>query len=821
MNDFFSPGKQPQTSDVCIKTGNKEEGFTYNCNYKGFTTIPKDFDARTVGISIAHNALRFVSNYTCSYLPKLRWFYLAFNKISTIQPYAFINCTSLTSLDLSRNLLNFTSDSMPVEVFRSLAGLKEFYTSDNRRNKVHAFPSAFCVYLKELIIINIDVFNGFKFPPECKSMQRLQSVTLQAVEALRLKNGTLEGLSGLSIDYFELVGNRHIIQPIEAGFLHPIQNVKKLKMAYTTRRANIASTLRAVLYPLRNKTMEEIHLGKIRDRVAIDLKNEDFHILKTICVKKLRLIADYIIQTNFNTMIGSQLWNCLEELDLSENFDTRFDHSFVFMLTLPRVRKLNICCQHISRDNTYNILSKEQNGTRSIGTYGLATHNIQITIFIPDTLEWFSMAHIDLRRNTFDFDVKLSAINLRYADFSYLLVDSCGGRITGAPSLKTLRIQMWNCEQINTEFITHLTSIEYLTFSSLNLGQNVISKPLLQNLSLLHTLNVSDNAITDLNDHFFKSQENSLKHLDMSYNLLQYIPTSLMSLKRIKYVDLRHNKFHSFSKREMSFITNSDNLTISLEGNILDCSCGAMTVLRWLKENSRNIKDVKVMKCINDKGTLQNVDEIIENLRQIELACVSKFWLYLSTSGIIVLVFILIISTILYKFRADVRYLYARLRRYIVMWKQQYVPLTEKYHAFVSYGSSSYEWTLRTLLENLEGKGFKLCVEDRDFIPGRDMVDNILDSIDNSKRVIFVLTRDFLENDWCEWHIKLARIHAFRNDNENFIIVIIKDDIKSHEIPNSLSRIWVRVNCLRWPYDEDPELIADFWKRLERSLREN
>ena len=337
-------------------------------------------------------------------------------------------------------------------------------------------------------------------------------------------------------------------------------------------------------------------------------------------------------------------------------------------------------------------------------------------------------------------------------------------------------------------------------------------------MSRLTTLNISDNKITDLKVDFFKSQEKSLKRLDISFNKLHFLPSSVMTLDKLQFLDLRFNKLTSFSHKEMLFLERKGNLLIKLEGNILECSCSSIGLLRWIKSNKAKVQDFDILKCVDDKGALQNTAEIVKDLRHKELSCISKIWLYLSVSGMIVLLLLLTISAILYNFRADVRYVYARLRRYLRR-KRKYVQLLEKYHAFLSYESSNYDWPANTLLETLEDKGFRLCLPDRDFTPGTDEVDNIIDAIDNSKRVIFVLTRDFLENNWCEWHIKLARIHAFRNDNENFIIVIIKDDIKSHEIPKSLRKIWIRVNCLRWPLDEDQNLIEEFWIKLENSLR--
>ena len=806
------------SSEKCHVRGNKEDGFKYNCNHKGFTTIPTDFDSSTIGISMASNMLTFIQNEAFSYLPRLQRLDLSYNSISYIRPSAFKNCTSLTFLNIDGNSLNCSSSSVPIEVFIDLRRIKELRRIKNKLCRDNAFLRAVCGHLLDMTIYRTDLFNGTHFPAYCNNLKSLRTLQFNVIEPMKLKNTTLQGLERLSIREIYFDGRTFILHPIEADFLKPVENAKIVFISYESRKANVSYALRTMIYPYRNKSMESLELATIRDSAVVELKDEDFQILKTICVKKISLTDDHIIEPNLNRMVGSTLWSCLEDVDISGNMFHRLDNFFAFLFSLPRVRKINMCCQYIVRANSLTSSKFLGNESKSETTtkYGIHLHNVSIILYFPDSMEWFSFAHIDWRNNLFDYDLKFNAKNLKFLDASYILLDSCSGRILGMPALSTLRIQMWNCESVNPEFISHLTSVTNLTFSSLNLGENVQTKPLLQNLFRLHTLNISDNKITDLKHDFFRSQGNSLKRLDISFNKLHFLPATMMALNRIQWLDLRFNKLTSFSQREMLFLE-KENLLIKLEGNSLECSCGSVSILRWMKSNQEKVQDFDILKCIDDNGILRNLTEIVTNLRHIELSCVSKVWLYLSVSEMIVFILLLIISTILYKFRADVRYVYARLRRHIRR-NQKYVQLIEKYHAFLSYESSNYEWPAHTLLDTLEAKGFRLCVPDRDFTPGTDEVDNIIDSIDNSKRMIFVLTRDFLGNDWCEWQIQMARIHAFRNDNENFIIVIIKDDLKSHEIPKSLKKIWIRVNCLRWPLDDDQNLIEEFWQKLEDSL---
>ena len=87
-------------------------------------------------------------------------------------------------------------------------------------------------------------------------------------------------------------------------------------------------------------------------------------------------------------------------------------------------------------------------------------------------------------------------------------------------------------------------------------------------MSRLHTLNIANNKITDLKTDFFKSQEISLKWLDISFNNLHSMPTSLMKLNKFQFLYLRFNIFTYFIQKEMIFLQRQENLLVKIEGNM-------------------------------------------------------------------------------------------------------------------------------------------------------------------------------------------------------------------------------------------------------------
>ncbi|XP_045893004.1 uncharacterized protein LOC123961558 [Micropterus dolomieu] len=80
------------------------------------------------------------------------------------------------------------------------------------------------------------------------------------------------------------------------------------------------------------------------------------------------------------------------------------------------------------------------------------------------------------------------------------------------------------------------------------------------------------------------------------------------------------------------------------------------------------------------------------------------------------------------------------------------VPLTlrdgECYHVFVSYSSTDYQWT-HSLINQLESWGMQVCFHDRDFTPGRTVWDNMSNCIQESQKVLLVLSKEFVRSRWC------------------------------------------------------------------------
>ncbi|XP_061187162.1 toll-like receptor 2 type-2 [Saccostrea echinata] len=171
------------------------------------------------------------------------------------------------------------------------------------------------------------------------------------------------------------------------------------------------------------------------------------------------------------------------------------------------------------------------------------------------------------------------------------------------------------------------------------------------------------------------------------------------------------------------------------------------------------------------------------------------------------------------KYRVHVDYIILRLRS---RWKgimHAHVVKTKqfKFHAFVSYAEEDYRLACITLYRKLIHLGFQISLPDKDFVPGISKAEQLLQYIDDSKKVIILVTEDFLKSGWDSYVVQMVVTHAFHNHRQKSIIVIIKDGISVERMPKDLRYIWWSIISIRWP--ENEENMMRFWEELFTSLQ--
>ncbi|KAM6039503.1 toll-like receptor 2 [Chlamydotis macqueenii] len=142
------------------------------------------------------------------------------------------------------------------------------------------------------------------------------------------------------------------------------------------------------------------------------------------------------------------------------------------------------------------------------------------------------------------------------------------------------------------------------------------------------------------------------------------------------------------------------------------------------------------------------------------------------------------------------------------------------YHAFISYSRADADWVRRELLRRLESAAppYRLCIHERDFTPGRWIIENIVENIERSAKVIFVLSRSFVDSEWCNYELYFAHQRAV-GLGAGDVILVVKEPIDAGALPRRFARLRKMLGTktyLEWP--REPSRRPFFWLQLRGLL---
>ncbi|KAJ7313969.1 hypothetical protein JRQ81_005812 [Phrynocephalus forsythii] len=412
-------------------------------------------------------------------------------------------------------------------------------------------------------------------------------------------------------------------------------------------------------------------------------------------------------------------------------------------------------------------------------------------------LEVLDLSHNRLLTyNKYEYPSPFAGLSsLRKLDLSFQIPD-----LSISPSAKWFR-GLENLQYLslkgNTDILLfnlslrNLTSLESLDLSEIQPPKTGSWKPhqsLFQGLNKLRQLWIEDSAIKDLPEMVF-SDLGSLEELSLSENDLRNISKKVfVGLSSLKYLDV--------------------------SGNPLTCSCENAWFQNWsVAEPTVQVALLNSYHCFGPGVT----DRLFVDADMS--FCFEDLGIYFFCSTTVVTLSLLVSTLVYAKFGWTLRHAYYLLRGWGYRQLRQNDQVYQ-YDAYISCCSQDYEWVVKNILQKLEQEGepcFRLCFGPRDFAPGEYYINNVQNGVSQSHKTLCLVTKNYLENEWCSLEIQLACSKIYYHGQDPLVVVFME------EIPNyklspfhRLRKLVKQESYLTWP--ENPEAENVFWTKLREAL---
>nr|AVE14214.1 toll-like receptor 2 [Hippocampus erectus]WHT11166.1 toll like receptor 18 [Hippocampus erectus] len=791
-----SPTQRPWTRSGAmegIRCRFSNAGRTADCLGGQLESVPwRYFPSTLEDIDLSYNKLQEIRSEDFRRLPRLRVLNLQYNNISRIDDDAFGNNNLLERLNIFNNSLK----EIPASVLTSLLNLKYLYMSNNLYKRATLSEGFSRLAKLQVLSLGGPLVEGLKredFRPLMK---------------IKLKDFALKCSTNLS--YYE-PGSLRIVQTEQMGFdvaidqrpgtlLHMLQDLANKSFSAIRFRNLFEFTYYTgdedIFQGLGDITAFQLvfHRGKFNENLLrMALTN-----LQVAPIKRLRF--QYIDFARSQTFTDSGAKSSITDLKLEKldlwyisnpdilRFDWRFTWfnkvkqlsiGYVYFNSVPcdawvemsGVEVLDVSNNRLRNDYIFNQLCNYRGSMTSLHTFNMSTNELT--------------SLRDLSALTRQFH------RLQVLDFSHNQLGSAESS-RGCIWQTNITTVIAHHNQFTTEALACLpTTVHFLDLSSCNLDQ--------------------------LNVTYFEKAIN-LKELLLSDNKIKFIPSRWESPSLFRLA-LDGNSFGLISKESFQHMPRLSHLRAG--NNPYHCTCELHAFIEDTKTKRRvNLTDwPENYKCYHPE---QFLNTVISKYLPSQVACDVRLVIIISvattTAVILILMLICYIFDLPWYTKATYQIIRAKYRAHKERAAGEAGPFA--YHAFISYSHCDADWVREQLLPCLENNRnpYRLCIHERDFMPGRWIIDNIIENIESSHKVIFVLSRHFVNSEWCNYELYFAQQRAMGKTFSD-VILVVKEPIDPGSLPSKyckLKKMLSTKTYLEWPQQANQQ--AFFWAQLRSVL---
>ena len=773
---------------------------------------------------------------------------LASNNINTLDDKVFKKMHKLNVLNLDSNALINDRQFVNPKIFKHLINLSTLYLQGNknrsstRRSQPYLsnIPINFFPALGQLYIDGVE---NIRFDRNFHYFRKLRKIDFTGVYSVcnivSLTRKSFENVNQL--DYLNLAFCN--ISYIEAETFQWLAEMTYLNLSHNEGLSFLS--LRNVSYGLQSGNIRILDYSKVYKEFGLntELRTCDVWFLKNTTLKELHMNQNRLALVEVNAL---RLFpSSLEVLSVERN-QLSYGPYVLQIGCLRNLTRLEISHQyHFASIKAYNA---EANITEK------ANDNHEVCpVPKPETID-IHCPYLDngpFNLLTISCPPKLKVINFRDSnvktfitdhphiiplpvkseiesmDASFNVIYGWNAPVTLFETLKHINLSNNFATFMSDNFFTRAPNLQTLDASNNLLGPFLsedITGQIFEPLKQLEILNLSANKITSVPTQLFSHLDKTAS-LNLAFNGISDIRTSLESLRNLSNLDLRQNKIYTLPLtllEQMDYLAKreSRNVSIDLSNNTLEISCDNLKFLEWVINHPRYFKDLDFY-IYRNKGSnsVMSHEDLTKTVESLNKGCRSYTATIILSTIFIVGFLCVIVVGLVYRFRWRLRYLYymakSRYRGY------ERIPSTAieyRYDAFISYDHEDYLFIKDEIIVELEDNhGLALCVHQRDFLPGNYIAENILQAIKNSRMIVIVLTDRFLKSKWCIYEFNMARMERiYSRDGQKFIVCIMYEDIDTkHQSPELIQSLESET-FLRYPQDENEKPY--FWEMLKRAL---
>ncbi|KAK7137504.1 hypothetical protein R3I94_013223 [Phoxinus phoxinus] len=756
-----------------------------NYSSQNLSSVPPGLKPSTEDLDLSRNRIHALTHADFSTTPRLHVLNLSWNILENIDRDTFSSTPALEILDLSHNKLQNLSDQ----------------------------PYLLNTGNLQFLDLSSNMFSAMALGKAFSTLKRLQWLGLSAIS---ISNTDFTHIANLTLK--TLFVNTDQLQMYEERSLMDVRAEKAI-IAFSNSRHDIAiagdvlASFKEVEFTKVDREMKV--LREIRRRGAVRTVSLEISKVETtweVLTSSVNTIFASVIQRlSFSelTIIKMADGISMSSSHVLDSFSTRRASvtEFIFHQTKLYDFFINMPARNVSLTQTPIIFMTCPRAVSEIEALDFSDCALTEKIFsIGPDKECDTLTNLEklvLRGNNLKHLGPLTSritlmISLKYVDLSQNTLSYSDEQGECVWPRKVVHVDVSSNEFDQSIFKCLPESIRILNLRSNRVTSVPADVPVLENLSVL---DLTGNRLLDLPT--CQAFPNLHKLLLRSNSLHSPFPGSLKTCQHLKDLDLSRNPFIcTCALREFADLINNRATQTNSE----------LTLGHWPEE----------YQCSYPESRSNTM------LKDFYLPKISCDGLILAITILIpTITLIVAVSVLCHRFDVPwylkMIWKWTSAKKHAITSKNTAEDLKElHFHAFVSYSQRNADWVKAQFLPKLEEDcGLRVCHHERDFIPGKTIVQNILRCIERSRKCVFVLSSHFVQSEWCHYELYFANHQRVMRGMDSIILILL-EPLPAYLIPSKyyqLKAMMSRRTYLEWPPEGAKQKL--FWANLRASLQAN